>query len=86
MKGMSGKQIALFVGGGFVAALIIFYLIGNWDYVGNSFLCFAQNVAGMTSHYHFPMANAGETYPCTASGANNVNGNNGDFQQSGDQT
>lgn len=75
LRGLSGKQIALFVGGGFVAALIIFYLIGNWDHLGNSFLCFAQDVAGMNSHYHFPMRD-GAAYPsCSkASGANTQDG------------
>lgn len=62
-KGLSGKQIALFVGGGFIVMIIVFYLIGNWDGIGNGFICWAQNVAGMSPHYHFPMRD-GTNYSC----------------------
>lgn len=65
---MSGKKIMLFVGGAFVVAIIIFYLINNWDTLGNLVLCWGQSVMGISSdeHFHFPLSekNGGGEYQC----------------------
>lgn len=79
-SGMSGKAIAIFVGGMFLAALIIFFLIANWDYIGNGILCFAQGVAGMNTHYHFPMRD-GSVYPNCTANASGGQGTAGDGNQ-----
>lgn len=67
MRGLTGRQLVVWIGGGFIAALVVFYLIANWDYIGNGFLCFAEDVAGMKKHYHFPMRDGG-AYTCKSNG------------------
>lgn len=73
VRGMSGKKIAMFVGGGFIAAIIIFYLLGNWDVLGNSGLCWAQNLMGVKTHWHFNLKDGSE-YQCGNNG-NAADGN-----------
>ena len=66
---MSGKKIMLFVGGAFVVAIIIFFLIQKWDYLGNLVLCWGQSIMGIEQdeHFHFPLSerNGGGDFTCT---------------------
>lgn len=65
---MDGKKIMLFVGGAFVVAIIVFYLIGNWDNLANLVLCWGQKQMGIEAdaHFHIPMSekNGGGDYTC----------------------
>ncbi len=68
---MSGKKAMMLVGGAFLVAIIVFYLIFNWDSLGNLLLCWGQHLMGIKSdeHFHFPMSerNGGGDYECVYS-------------------
>lgn len=76
-RGVSGYKLVAFIGGGFILAVFIFYLLGNWDVVVNSMMCFFQNMGGMNTHYHIPMRD-GSAFGCSKLGTDIGTGNAAD--------